>query len=195
MLNKGKTIPFLSLSSVPTTHIHVITPQCLFQVKTPESGWRGEGQAYQRGAPGADTWVFAQPCPPGLVGKPGPIGRPVWASVWGLGIAVPLRPSQKKPVLAALPLLAAPLSGPAWLLAVQRALVPGQVRMEFCRPGLEGGWGEQMLHSPDAPFSPWGPQSPYLLLGRASGHITWMWASLPQGRPWGRERRPVLFSE
>lgn len=122
------------------------------------------------------------------------MGRPVWASVWGLGTAAPLGPSQKKPVSAALPLLAAPLSGPGWLLAVQRALVPGQVRMEFWRPVLEGGWGEQMLHSPDVPFSPWGPQRPHLLLGRASGHITWMWASLPQGRPWGRERRPVLFS-
>jgi len=85
----------------------------------------------------------------------------VWASVWGLGTASSLYPPpKKKPGLAALPLLAAPLSGPGWLLAVQRSLVPGQVRMEFFQAGTGGLVGEQMLRSPDAPFGPWGPQSP-----------------------------------
>lgn len=70
--------------------------QCLFQVKTPKLGWRGEGQISQLGAPGANTWVFALPCAPGLGGKPGATGRPVWASVWGLGTAFPLSPEKNQ---------------------------------------------------------------------------------------------------
>lgn len=38
--------------------------------------------------------------------------------------------------------------------------------MEFFLLGLEGGWGEQMLHSPDAPFSPWGASGSPLAAGQ-----------------------------
>jgi len=106
---------------------------------------------------------------------------------FGLGIGhclLPLSPPQKKPGLAALPLLAAPLSGPGWLLAVQRSLVPGQVRMEFFQAGTGGLVGEQMLRSPDAPFGPWGPQSPL-----ATGQGFWSYhldvGFTPLGQPWG----------
>lgn len=69
-------------------------------------GWRGEGQVSQSGTSGAHTWVFAQPCAPGLWGKPGPTGRSVWASAWGLGTVPCPLPKQNwlsNPALASHP--------------------------------------------------------------------------------------------
>lgn len=54
---RAKPHPLCISVCVHTTHVHVITPQCLFQVETPD-GWRGVG-----------PWgwqVLAQPCLPGL---------------------------------------------------------------------------------------------------------------------------------